>query len=137
MQEKTLFKKISAKYKSFLKARNARLNKEEYEEKAIILKSNPTTYIIGLTNVCHLKCPLCETGARIDTGRTKGYMDYNLAEKIVNKIKDYALWVWLHNWGGVTSHFCKYLNKPDKLLELSMMLRVRPLVRTRLKKLKS
>ena len=95
------------------KQKNAELNQKEYEEKKIRLKSNPTIFFLGLTNVCNLRCPLCATGARISTNKKKLFMDFHLAERIIDKIRNYAQCVHLYNFGESLLHndFVKILRK--------------------------
>ena len=58
----------------------------------------PYEYIIDPTNICQLRCPLCATGS--GTGRrSKGRMSLKLFQKIIAEIRDYALHIFLYNWG--------------------------------------
>lgn len=38
---------------------NTKLNKEEMDKKAIILKSYPQRLVLELTNACNLRCIMC------------------------------------------------------------------------------
>ena len=96
-----------SKLKAILK-RDSRLinkigNEEEFIRGEIVLKSTPTNYIIGLTNVCNLRCPLCVTGLRLQQKPLK-FIDVVLFKQIIDKIKDYACLVQLYNWGESLLH---------------------------------
>ena len=73
---------------SSLKQRNALLNEEEYERKAIRLKSNPTTYILGLTNVCNFDCTFCP---KQEMTRHYEYMDFERVCGIIDEIAEYNM----------------------------------------------
>lgn len=97
---------MSHAYKKVLtlkKKQNEALNNEEYKLRRLRLKSNPPTYILGLTNICNLKCPLCITGLK-QQQKEKTFMEYRDAVKIIEKIKDYAIWVQLYKWGESLLH---------------------------------
>jgi MoaA/NifB/PqqE/SkfB family radical SAM enzyme len=82
---------------------NEKLNNEEYALKRTQLKSNPTTYVLGLTNICNLRCPLCITGLRRQQ-KQKKFMDFESAKKIIEKVKDHAICVQLYKWGESLLH---------------------------------
>jgi MoaA/NifB/PqqE/SkfB family radical SAM enzyme len=97
---------LSASYKRALtpaKEKNEALNNKEYKSKSLKVKSNPPTYILGLTNICNLRCPLCITGLRKQQ-KEKKFMEFNDVEDAIEKIKDYAVWVQLYKWGESLLH---------------------------------
>jgi MoaA/NifB/PqqE/SkfB family radical SAM enzyme len=97
---------LSHAYKRVLTARkkqNEALNNKEYKQKRLRLESVPPTYILGLTNICNLRCPLCITGLG-QQQKEKMFMGFRTAEKIIEKIRDYAIWVQLYNWGESLLH---------------------------------
>lgn len=57
----------------------------------------PSFYIIEPTNYCNYSCPICPN--RFYTSSEKGYMSYELFEKIVLQIKDFADVIQLY-WVG-------------------------------------
>jgi Predicted Fe-S oxidoreductases len=101
------------------KRANELANDDEYKKQELVLKSYPTTYVLGLTNICNLKCPLCITGMGKQL-KDKKFMDYDMVKNIVSKIKDYAIWVELYKWGESLLHkdFINilYLMKENNLL---------------------
>lgn len=58
----------------------------------------PYLYIIDPTNICNLKCPLCLTGAGLGRQR-KGTANLQTFKNFVDQIADYAIHVFLYNWG--------------------------------------
>jgi len=60
----SLLSKHRAKTAAHRKRKNSKLNQQEFDDKKIVLKSVPTTYAIGVTNICQLRCPLCISGRR-------------------------------------------------------------------------
>jgi len=100
-----------------LSQRNKLLNDYEYSMNSIILESVPYNYAIGITNICQLHCPLCITGLRKQKKALK-YMELELFKEIIEKIKDYALFVQLFRWGEPLLHpnitemleYCNYYN---------------------------
>lgn len=64
----------------------------------IVLKSRPYIYIVDTGNVCNLRCPLCPTGYR-GLERPQSLMSLAQFGTIIDKIRDYAVEVILHNWG--------------------------------------
>lgn len=113
--------KLNPRHKS--REENIKFNQWEYENKEIVLKSDPTVYIIGVTNKCQLKCPLCITGLR-KQDKTPRHMDWNLFVEIVEKIKDKAELVQLYKWGESLLHpriidILEYCNRYDLNTEIS------------------
>jgi len=65
---------------------------------------SPPVVMIEPTNICNLKCPLCPTGNGT-LKRKKGYMSFEVFQKIINDIEKTAFMVVLWNQGE------PYLNK--------------------------
>jgi radical SAM protein with 4Fe4S-binding SPASM domain len=83
------------------KIENFRLARKEEEEKKLRLKSKPYHFVIEPTNVCNLHCPLCSTGINAET-RSKGTLTLEKFKKLIDEIKDFALELYLQNWGEST-----------------------------------
>ena len=83
------------KFENFILAR------KEEDEKKLRLKSKPYHYVIEPTNVCNLHCPLCSTGINAET-RSKGTLTLEKFKKLIDEIKDFALELYLQNWGEST-----------------------------------
>ena len=64
----------------------------------VVLNSRPYIYIIDTGNICNLRCPLCPTGYR-GLERAQSLMALAQFETVIDKIRDYAVEVILHNWG--------------------------------------
>ncbi len=82
---------------------NYKLNQWEKKNARKSLLSQPYTYVLGLTNICNLRCPLCITGLKQQTKKIE-FMDIKLVHDIVKKIAPYALNVCLYNWGESLLH---------------------------------
>lgn len=80
---------------------NFLLAQSEMKNKEITLKSMPYRYIIEPSNKCNLHCPLCPTSIK---SKDKQYFDLSLEDfkKIIDQIKEYALEIYLQNWGEPT-----------------------------------
>ena len=91
---------------------NFLLSREEERKKLTKLKSLPYHYVVEPTNFCNLGCPLCPTGLKIDS-RSKGKLKKESFEKILSKIENSALEIYLQNWGEAT--LLKYLPEIIKL----------------------
>ena len=91
--------------------KNFLLARDEEDKKMTKLNSLPYHYVVEPTNSCNLKCPLCPTGLKIDS-RKKGILKIDQFKKILNKIEDSALAIYLQNWGEAT--LLKYLPSPPK-----------------------
>lgn len=63
--------------------------------------NRPRIWAIELTNFCDLNCLMCP---RKYMKRKVGYMDFDLFKSIINQIKDYTNFVWLHNYGESIFH---------------------------------
>jgi len=92
--------------------KNFLLARDEEDKKMTKLNSLPYHYVVEPTNSCNLKCPLCPTGLKIDS-RKKGILKIDQFKKILNKIEDSALAIYLQNWGEAT--LLKYLPEMIKL----------------------
>lgn len=113
--------RLSLKHKN--KDANIKFNRWEYKNNKIVLKSDPSVYIIGVTNICQLRCPLCITGLRQQDKKPQ-HMDWNLFVKVVEKIKDKASLVQLYKWGESLLHpkiidMLEYCNRYDLNTEIS------------------
>lgn len=127
-------KKLISQTKNFLtgikltlnhnsKKRNRQFNQWEFLNQKIVLKSVPTTYVIGVTNICQLNCPLCITGLR-KQDKTPKHMTWDLFVEIIEKIKDKAELVQLFKWGESLLHpriidMLEYCNRYDLNTEIS------------------
>lgn len=80
------------KFANIIQAEAARLRGD------IVVKSRPYIYTVDIGNVCNLRCPLCPTGYG-GLERPQGLMRLPEFEKVLEKIKPYAIEVVLHNWG--------------------------------------
>ena len=78
-------------------------NADEFKELKFLLESPPTTYVLGLTNICNLQCPLCVTGQRQQKKKTQ-FMEFELFRQIIEKISPYAQQVQLYKWGESLLH---------------------------------
>ncbi len=58
----------------------------------------PYEWEIDTTNICQLRCPLCHTGLG-NVNRVKGFMPFELYQKVIDEIKPYTLWLSLYSWG--------------------------------------
>ena len=85
------------------KFRNKIIGNKEYLAKKLFLKSNPQTYVLGLSNICNLECPLCITGQRIQK-KILGHMPFELFKDIIDKVHPYAKQVQLYSWGESLLH---------------------------------
>lgn len=117
----------------------------EYKRGALILKSMPTNYAIGLTNTCNLRCPFCITGLR-KQDKDLMFIDLELFKSIIDKIRDHAYLVQLYKWGEPLLHkdiivMLEYCNRYDLNTEISSNLnieddaRLEAMVKHRLKRL--
>lgn len=102
---------------------NMKYNNFEYDKHKIILNSMPQIYILGLSNICQLHCPLCITGLR-KQDKTPQFMDWDLFVEVVEKIKDIAVQVQLYKWGESLLHpkiidILEYCNRYDLNTEIS------------------
>lgn len=90
---------------------NTKLNKEEMDKKAIILKSYPQRLVLELTNACNLRCIMCGRD-EAEFAPTVFKLDYlKKMEKLLDTIEE----VTLFGWGEPTMHpnfieILEYLN---------------------------
>lgn len=80
------------------KMSNYRKAEQEYRNNKIFLKSRPYYYFVDIGNICNLRCPLCPTGTHSDKRKRK-FMNFPTYQRVLNKIKPYAVEVRLFNWG--------------------------------------
>jgi glycosyltransferase involved in cell wall biosynthesis/MoaA/NifB/PqqE/SkfB family radical SAM enzyme len=78
-------------------------NADEFKELKLVLHSPPTTYIVGVSNICNLQCPLCVTGLRQQKKKPQ-FMDFELFKQIIEKIRPHAQLVQLYKWGESLLH---------------------------------
>lgn len=76
---------------------------EEFKGLKLVLESPPTTYVVGVTNICNLRCPLCVTGLR-QQKKNPQFMEFELFQQIIEKIQLYAQQVQLYKWGESLLH---------------------------------
>lgn len=63
-----------------------------------LIDSFPCFAIIGVNNICNLKCPICITGAR-RIGSNLGQMKFSLYKKLIDQVGKYLFRVTLNNFG--------------------------------------
>lgn len=83
----------------------------------------PSQYVIGITNICNLQCPLCITGIR-QQKKTLKHMDYGLFTRVIDKIRPFAKLVQLYKWGESLLHedlikMLEYCSRFDLNTEIS------------------
>lgn len=91
------------------------------------LSVSPSTYLIDISGVCNLQCPLCPQGMGFsEHEQPVKYMSLRDFEIVVRKIKPYAKTITLHNWAEPflnpeVSQMIKFLNEevPDIFLHIS------------------
>jgi radical SAM protein with 4Fe4S-binding SPASM domain len=64
---------------------------------------SPPVVMIEPTNICNLKCPLCPSGNQT-LQRTKGFLDFEVFQKIIDEISKTAFMVVLWNQGESYLH---------------------------------
>lgn len=91
-------------------------------------------YTIDIVGTCNLRCPTCPVGNLADSARPRGFMDYALFERIVDKLARESPAatpeVWLFNWGEPLLHpeaprFLRLLRERGLPAHLSTNLNVR------------
>lgn len=110
-------------YRERTREQNRILNLLEFRRQQTVLQSNPVTYILGITNACNLRCPLCITGLR-QNEKPSAFMDFDLFRDIIDKVKEYACAVQLYKWGESLLHkhfieMLQYCNRYDLNTEIS------------------
>lgn len=87
--------------------------------------TNPFPYsiIIEPTSVCNLKCPMCPKVQK-KTNLPEGFMNLKDFKKIINDVKDYVFFVFLHHNGEPLLHkgiisMIRYANKNNILTHIS------------------
>lgn len=88
----------------------------------------PTSYVIGITNACNLRCPLCVTG-KLEQQKPVKMMELSLFKRIIDKIKDHATFVQLFKWGESLLHkdiipMLEYCDRYDLNTEISSNLNI-------------
>lgn len=78
-------------------------NDEEFRELKLVVESPPINYVVGVTNICNLQCPLCITGLRQQKKKPQ-FMNFELFRQIIEKIRPYAQQVQLYKWGESLLH---------------------------------
>lgn len=78
-------------------------NADEFGELKLVLESPPTTYIVGVSNICNLRCPLCVTGLRQQKKKPQ-FMDFELFQQIIEKVRHHAQLIQLYKWGESLMH---------------------------------
>ena len=74
---------------------------KEEKEGVLKCKSMPYHLVVEPTNICNLNCALCSTGQG-PTNRKKGSMKLDGFKQLVDSVKDFALEIYLQNWGEPT-----------------------------------
>ena len=62
------------------------------------LKGLPYHIIVDTCNICNFTCPLCRTGALLNS-RKKGMMSFANFKRFIDPLAKHALLLTLHNWG--------------------------------------
>lgn len=94
-----------------------------YNMNRIELPFYPDRIYLELTNNCNFKCIMCPNGKGL-MKRDKGFMDYELAKKIIDEMAPHAQTIVLHIWGESLLHprvfdIIKYCQKYNIRTELS------------------
>lgn len=94
-----------------------------YNMKKTELPFYPDRIYLELTNNCNFRCIMCPNGKGI-MERNKGFMDYELAKKIIDEMAPHAETVVLHIWGESLLHsrifdIIRYCQKYNIRTELS------------------
>ena len=65
-------------------------------------------YVIDIVGTCNLRCPSCPVGNFAEAERPKGFMDFELYRRILQKIEQEKITsdpeLWLFNWGEPLLH---------------------------------
>ena len=80
------------------KVRNLITVELEFRRRAIRLRGRPYKIIVDPCNICYLGCLLCPNGMN-ELRRPKKMMDLNTFMAVIDRVRDYAIEVSLHNWG--------------------------------------
>lgn len=94
-----------------------------YNEKRIELPFYPDRLYLELTNNCNFECIMCPNGRGL-MQRNKGFMDYELAKRIIDEMGPHVDTAVLHIWGESLLHpnifdIIKYCQKYNIKTELS------------------
>lgn len=94
-----------------------------YNANKIDLPFYPDRLYLELTNVCNFKCIMCPNGMGL-MQRDRGFMDYELAKKIIDEMAPHVQTAVLHIWGESLLHpnifdIIKYCQKYNINTELS------------------
>lgn len=85
----------------FITMHNSCLSRYHYYHRNTILRNKPQVWFIELTNFCNLDCFMCPRG---HMKRKIGFMDFHLFKNIIDQIKGYTDFVWLHLYGEPLFH---------------------------------
>lgn len=80
---------------------NRYLSEYHYYHREIRLRNKPRIFAVELTNFCNLSCLMCP---RTFMKRKIGFMDFSLFKKIMNQIRGYNGYIWLHLFGESLFH---------------------------------
>ena len=67
------------------------------------LRTYPVEIIVDPINVCHLKCPLCPTGQRVNS-RPFGSMSFENFQRIIEELGRWLYKIRFYNWGEPLMH---------------------------------
>ncbi len=81
------------------KVRNLITVELEFRRRAIRLRGRPYKIIVDPCNICNMGCLLCPNGMN-ELRRPKKMMDLNTFMAVIDRIRNYAFEVSLHNWGS-------------------------------------
>ena len=81
--------------------KNRFLGEYDYYHRKIFARNRPEVFAIELTNFCNLNCAMCP---RKIMKRQVGFMKFELFKNIIDQIKGYNDFVWLHFLGESLFH---------------------------------
>lgn len=83
--------------------RNRRAVEKSWRKRSPVVNGMPTTLMLEPTNACNLNCPLCPTGSGA-TDVPKGYMAFELFERVVSELHPYLFATNLWGFGEPMLH---------------------------------